>query len=78
MGTLSDLIAAKAGTSSAASTSEYVYTAGLGVLGHKDAIMPKAGDMFLPENDADIAILEEFVVLGIVEKNLKASIPGGE
>jgi len=49
-----------------------LYTAVKGVIGSKGALMPKAGDTFMPENEKDIEILEYFVSIGIVTKTEEA------
>jgi hypothetical protein len=49
-----------------------VYTSGRGVIGSRGALMTKADNIFLPENERDIEILEYFVSIGIVTKTEEA------
>lgn len=45
-----------------------LYTSVKGILGSNGAFMPKQGEVFCPENQKDIEILEYFVSIGIVDK----------
>lgn len=46
----------------------YTYSAPFGILGGTDSPMPKVGDFFIPQNDRDIELLEEFVANGLITK----------
>ena len=48
--------------------SNCLYTSVKGVLGSNGAFMPKQGEVFCPENQKDVEILEYFVSIGIVDK----------
>ena len=48
------------------------YSAPFGILGGTDSPMPKAGEFFIPQNDRDIELLEEFVANGLITKVTEA------
>lgn len=63
---LKDVIAAKG------AEVVYTYSAPFGILGGTDSPMPKVGEFFIPQNDRDIELLEEFVANGLITKVTEA------
>lgn len=68
---IKDIMKSNEQTKADANPINYLYTSVKGVLGSNGAFMPKKGEVFCPENQKDIEILEYFVSLGIVNKNVE-------